>query len=297
MLVWLDGAVVDAERARVSVFDRGFLFGEGVYESIRCFEGTPFAIAEHRSRLARSLRGIGGDPRVAERLGEICGELLAANRLCDAMVYLQVTRGGVLGKRSHVHDPAASEPTLFGFAWPAPPIAACREPSAIEGVLRRDERWGRCDLKSTNLLANALAAEEARAAGASEAILHRGGRVTEGASSNLFAVIDGALATPPLGGDHPILAGVMRGLAIGEWRRGGGEVAEVAPSVEQLRWAEEVFITSSSRLLSAVVAIDGVPVGSGRPGPVAQHALDLMIAAVRERIAAAASHAMPESTP
>lgn len=297
MLVWLDGEVVDAERARVSVFDRGFLFGEGVYESIRCFEATPFAIAEHQSRLARSLRGIGGDVRLAERLGEICGELLAANRLRDAMVYLQITRGGVLGRRSHLHDSSASEPTVFGFAWTAPPIAACSEPAAIEGVLRPDERWGRCHLKSTNLLANALAAEEARTARASEAILHRRNRITEGASSNVFAVIDGALSTPPLGGEHPILAGVMRGLAIGEWRRRGGEVVEIAPSVEQLREADEIFITSSSRLLSAVVALDGAPVGSGRPGPVAQRALDLVIAAVRERIDAVAAHALPESTP
>lgn len=296
MRIWLDGAVVSEAEARVSPFDRGFLFGEGVYEVVRFFEGVPVALGLHEARLAGSLAAIGADPALAGRLGAIFRELLAANRLADAMAYLQITRGGTPGRRAHRHEPGESMPTIFGFVSPAPSLEACVEPEAIAAVTATDDRWRRCDIKSTNLLGNVLAMEATRSGDAAETLLHREGFVAEGASSSVFAVVDGAVATPPLGGDRPILPGTMRHMAIDLWRQGGGEVEERPLPLESLRRAEEIFITSSRRLVSAVVALDGLRVGGGVAGSVARSLQARFVSAIRRDLPAAASP-IPERVP
>ena len=296
MLVWLNGAIVSEERARVSPFDRGFLFGEGVYEVVRFFEGVPVAMPHHEERLAGSLAAIGADPTLATRLGEIFGALLDANRLGDAMAYLQITRGGVPGRRAHRHEAGACDPTIFGFVSPAPPLADCVEPEAIAAATHPDERWRRCDIKSTNLLGNVLAMEASRDDGVAETILHRDGLVAEGASSSVFAVVRGELATPPLGGDRPILEGTMRRMAIDLWRECGGVVEERPLPLESLADAEEILITSSRRLVSAVASLDGRRVGGGGVGPLARSLQERFVAAIRRGLPAAASPC-PEPVP
>jgi len=296
MQVWLNGALCPAEAARVSPFDRGFLFGEGVYEAVRIFDGVGVGMPEHVARLERSLAALsirGVDPDLLE---EASAALLAANGLADAVIYLQATRGGIVGRRSHLPD-GDPPPTLFGFAVAAPPLGELRAPGEVAATLRPDERWGRCDLKTTNLLGNVLALEHARRQGAAEALLHAEGWLTEGAYSNLFAVIDGRIATPPLAGARPILAGVTRGMLLETLREAGDSVVEAPIRIESLRQASEIFITSSSRLLSAVTAVDGRAVGPGGAGPVARRAFDLLRARIgRDLRAVAAQRGTPLET-
>ncbi|MBL9148387.1 MAG: aminotransferase class IV [Phycisphaerae bacterium] len=288
--VWLNGRLVDERSASVSVFDRGFLFGDGVYELIRFFRCAPGARSRrhgvamdlHVARLHRSLglaRIVGFD---ANTLPRICDELLDANNLDDASVYLQVTRGA---GPSRAHIPQAGlAPTVFACASACEPIERFAEPQTVRAVVREDLRWALCQIKTISLMGNILSLIDADEHGASEAILHRDGIVSEGAYTNVFVVRGEELVTPPVDDDPPILHGVTRAdileLAPGvESRAGTGRPlrAIVRPiTVEELRGADEILITSSRRFVSAVTSLDGEPIGDGRAGPVAHavfHAL------------------------
>jgi D-alanine transaminase len=285
MKVWLNGRILDESQAQVSVLDRGFLFGDGVYEVVRYFArpgAPPWGASEamHAARLARSLRlsriegfDAGGLPHVAK-------ELLAANGLSDASLYLQVTRGAG-ATRAHVPG-GPLVPTVFASVTPCEPIGQVREPSAIRAITLEDLRWRLCSIKTVSLMGNILALLEADGHGAQEAILHRGGLVGEGAYSNVLCVREGTLVTPPIDDDPPILHGVTR-VDVLDAARAAGVPVEVRPlPLAELREADEIMISASRRLVSGVTHLDGEPVGRGEVGPVTRR----VFTAFRNAIAA-----------
>jgi D-alanine transaminase len=284
--VHLNGRLIDERDAHVSVLDRGFLFGDGVYEVVRFFARHGVGLDAHATRLARSLSLAridaarhGFDPHA---LGRLCASLLEANALEDAIVYLQVTRGAARS-RSHVPtEPLA--PTVFAMATPAPPLSSLVAPQEIAAVTAEDTRWTRCEIKTTALMGNILHLLEAADSGAAESILHRGGIVGEGAYSNVAIVTRGVLATPPIDEEPPILHGTARADMLRAARAAGipSEVRSIA--LEELATADEVMITSSSRLVSAVVRLDDRAVGDAKCGPLTAR----LFAAMKTDIAAAA---------
>ncbi len=270
MIVYLNGAYLDCTRAVVSVDDRGFLFGDGVYEVTRARDGRLFAWGRHFRRLARGLEALGIAllPELeAGSLHEVSQRLLRENDLGDgdATVYLQITRG--VAERTHHFPPSGTPPTVFLSATRlAVPddLRAC----GATAISTEDLRWGRCDLKTINLLPNVLAKQRAVAAGALEAILVRDGIVTEGASSNAFAVIGGVIRTHPA--DRRILAGITREMALEVARELGLSLDQEPIVVGELAAASELFLTATTLDVMPVVTLDGRSVGTGEPGPIAR---------------------------
>lgn len=262
--VYLNGEYLPVERAQVSVMDRGFLFGDGVYEVVPVFGGRCFRVAEHLSRLEHSLceTGIPQPLTQAEWL-RVFETLIAAHGGGDQAIYLQVTRG-VAPVREHKF-PEPCTPTVFAMTRV---LAAVPEqaPAPIAALTVDDIRWDRCDIKSISLLGSVLMTQQALDAGAREAILLRDGLVLEGASSNVFAVADGVLYTAPK--DHHILAGITRDLIVELVQQHGLAFREQALPAAQLSSASEIWISSSTREMVAVTQLNGQPVGSGRVGPV-----------------------------
>ncbi|HUL03720.1 MAG TPA: aminotransferase class IV [Gemmatimonadales bacterium] len=267
MTVYLNGTYLDRAAAKISVDDRGFLFGDGVYEVTRARDGVLFEWDRHRRRLERGLEGlsIAVAAGVLEGLAEISERLLRDNGLesGDATVYLQITRG--VAQRTHYFPPAGTPPTVFLSAsrLAVPDELRARGAAAIAIP---DLRWGRCDLKTVNLLPNVLAKQRAVSAGAFEAILVREGVVTEGASSNVVAVKDGVLRTHPLG--PRILAGITQDVVFELAREAGLSVVERPLTVAELPTVSELLITATTADVMPIVRLDGRPVGDGRPGPV-----------------------------
>ncbi len=263
-LAHLNGALVPLAEARVSVLDRGFLFGDGVYEMVPAYGGRPFRLEAHLDRLGRSLAAVGiPNPHDPGRWRAIVEEVVAANGGGDLAVYLQVTRGAAPA-RDHA-PPTDLRPTVLVMASPLRPRAAEVMEAGVSAVRLEDIRWARCDIKAVTLLANVLARREAARRGAAEAILVRDGEVTEGAASNVFAVLGGVLVTPPKG--PRLLPGITRDVVL-ELAAAEGIPAREAPvAADDLDRAEEIWLTSSTRELVPVTRLDGVPVGDGRPGP------------------------------
>ena len=266
MLVWLNGTISRPEDAKISVFDRGFLYGDGVYELVRFFNGVGIGMDLHIQRLKRSLIDTGILGFDATTYETICSELLDALGTSDATVYLQVTRG-VQYPRAHCPDPKLP-PTVVAIAQAQEPLTAVNEPTSTEVILVPDTRRDSCNIKATSLLENVLATMRADAQGATEAVFQLNGLLTEGGSSNVFVVRGNALLTPALTSPRPILAGVMRHLIIQIATEAGIEVTEGDTTIEDLTGAHEAFITSSRRLLSPISSIDGIPLGNETPGPV-----------------------------
>jgi len=263
---YVNGQFVALEDARISVLDRGFLFADSVYEVIPVYAGRSFALEAHIARLARSLERLGiANPHDASGWRALIEQLIEANGRGDMAVYVQVSRGAS-ARRDH-RIPQDIEPTVVAFCQTrsAPDPATVRD--GIAAVTQADTRWAYCTIKSTSLLANVLAADAARAAGAAEAIMLRDGEVLEGTSSNVFAVIDDRLVTPAL--RDAILPGITRGLILDLAARAGIEHAEIdGLPVAALRGASEVWITSSTREIFPVTRLDAAVVGTGTPGPV-----------------------------
>jgi D-alanine transaminase len=270
MIVHLDGRYLPLEEARVSPLDRGFLFGDAIYEVARFRRGRGFHVAEHLDRMREGLAylRIDVDPGFYP---DVAARLLADNGLADAdaIVYAQVSRGAA--PRAHAFPPPGTRPTIFAFARasdPAPP------PEGGRAILVDDERWGRCDIKSVNLLPNILAAQRAREAGAMDAILVRDGLALEGTKANLFAAFGGRLRTAPNG--PRILPGVTRAAAIAKARAIGIEVEERAFGVEEMLSADEVFFASTTLWTYSLVQIEGRSIGDGKPGPIAAKLKELL---------------------
>jgi D-alanine transaminase len=285
-IVHLNGRLVPEREARISPWDRGFLFGDGVYEMVRYFGGVGVALDLHVARLDRSLAlaGIRGfDARDLAAIGE---GLLRANGLRDAGVYLQVTRGA---GTTRAHMPSADlVPTVFAYASASEPIEAFTEPGTLCAIVRPDLRWHRCEIKTIALAGNILALVEAQAAGAEECILVRDGLVSEGAYTNVAAVVGGTLVTCPVGDEAaPVLHGTMRHWMLDAARDACVRVEVRRVRAEELAGASEVLVQSSRRLVSGVSHLDGVPVGDGAPGPVCRALFDAMRARIVREIAAA----------
>jgi D-alanine transaminase len=265
--VYLNGEFLPLCEARISVLDRGFLFGDGVYEVIPAYGGRPFRLAEHLQRLRRSLDAIRlSNPHSDENWRHLLQELLARNPGDDQGIYLQITRGAA-PKRDHA-IPTGVAPTVFAMCSPILPPSPRIAAEGIGAISREDSRWLRCDIKAITLLANVLLRQQAADENALEAILIRDGQVTEGAASNLFLVRGGCIATPPK--SQLLLAGITRDLVL-ELARAQGLPWEERPiAAAELDQAEEIWLSSSTRELLPVTRLNGQAVANGRPGPIWQ---------------------------
>ncbi len=260
MQIYLNGRFIPFGEGRIHVEDRGYQFGDGVYEVIHVYQGKPFRIGQHLQRLERSLAGIDMEPpEPLPAIEEICRRLIAGSG--DASIYVQVTRG--VAPRAHPF-PREARPTLLAYARPAHPAPPGR---VMKLKTERDDRWGRCHLKTICLLPNVLARQRAVEAGCDEALLVReDGTVTEGSSSNAFMVLGGVLVTHPA--NNHILDGVTRRAVIELARREGIEVAERPFTLREALGGDEFFMTGTTTEVGPVESIDGRRIGAGAPGPV-----------------------------
>jgi D-alanine transaminase len=261
-IAWLNGEYLPLAQARVSPLDRGFLFGDAVYEVIAVFGGRPVLLEPHLARLARSLRELAiSDARDAAAWREVLAGLVERNGGGDMALYLQVSRGADAG-RDHGF-PRGVAPTAFAMASPLAPVDLDR--AGVRAITRPDNRWGRCDIKSTALLANVLLRQAAIEAGAGETIMLRDGFVTEGSSSSVLVLEGRTLVTRPNGPE--ILPGTTIELVRELAARLGIGYREEPVGEGRLRAADEVWITAAGRGVAPVTHVDGRPVGSGAPGP------------------------------
>jgi len=265
--VYVNGEFVAQDRAQISVDDRGFLFGDGIYEGVRAIEGRLFEWEAHAARMVNGLAGLRIEfsaARVAELQG-VCTRLLSDNGLAggEAFVYLAVTRGAA--PRAHAFPPAGTPPTSYVSTTKFTPRSELRQDGG-KAITFEDLRWARCDWKTLNLVGSVLARQAAVEAGAYEAILLRDGIVTEGASSTVFVVVDGVLRTHPLG--HRILPGVTRQVVLACARELHLAVREDAVTLAELRRAQEILLCGTMTDVLPVVALDGEPVATGRPGSI-----------------------------
>jgi len=262
--VYLNGAFLPIEEAHVPVLDRGFIFGDGIYEVVPVYGGRPFRLPHHLRRLARSLAAIGIDnPLDDAGWGELVAGLVSRHPWPDQFIYMQVTRG--VARRDHAF-PKAATPTVFAMASPfVAPAPELRE-QGLSVITRADDRWLHCDIKSISLLGNVLAKQEAVEAGAAESVMFRDGMLTEGASSNIWLVRDGRVLGAPT--DHLVLEGIRVGL-VGELCQMQGIACELRRITrEEVFAADELMLTSATREILPITRIDGQPVGDGRPGPI-----------------------------
>ncbi len=262
--VYLNGKFVTAEDAKVSAFDRGFIFGDGVYEVIPVYGGRPFRLLQHLSRLKNSLDAVGiSNPLTNERWTKIIDELIGDAGKTDQAIYLQVTRGAA--PRDHAF-PKDISPTVFAYSKPMTYPGETELENGVAAVTTADIRWRRCDIKAIALLANVVLRQQAIEQGKAEAILIHDQHVTEGAASNIFVVKDGVIYTPPKG--DQILPGITRDLVVELANRNGIDCRETGITEQQLRNADEVWMTSSTKEILSIVEIDGHIVGDGKRGPV-----------------------------
>ena len=261
-IVYLNGEFMPADTARVPVLDRGFIFGDGVYEVIPVYSRRPFRLPEHFRRLEHSLDAVRiANPMSIAEWARLVDEIVARNPGEDQSVYLQVTRG--VAKRDHAFPPDA-RPTVFVMSGPLVTPAPEKVERGVPAVTATDYRWLRCDVKSVSLLANCLLRQYAVDAGADEVVLFRDGYLTEGSSSNVFAVLNGALLAPPK--NHLVLPGITYDVVL-ELAAGLGMPLEVREIPEaEVRRAEELWLTSSTKEVLAISTLDGRSVGSGAPG-------------------------------
>jgi D-alanine transaminase len=261
---YLNGTYVPLQEARISPLDRGFLFADSVYEVLPVFGGRMYRFTQHFDRLARSLGEIQmQSPHSHSQWHELLAELVRLNGGGDMYLYVQVTRGMELG-RNHAFPPS-SVPTVFAMASPLPMLTDLVREQGLAAITVEDFRWGRCDIKTTALLANVLMKQRAVEADAQEAIIVRDGEVLEGASTSIFVVKDGVIVAPP--NSRRILPGTTRDAAL-ELIRGEGWRAEIRPILlSEMLEAEEVWLAAATRDVLPVSRIDGNLVGSGKPGP------------------------------
>lgn len=263
MTVYLNGRFLPIEDAKVSVLDRGFIYGDGVYELIPVYGREPYRLPQHLARLQRSLDGIRlANPHTDSEWESIIRDLVARTAFDDQGVYFQVTRGAA--KRDHSF-PAGVTPTVFMMSNPLPLPTAEQIARGVAVVTAIDERWLHCDLKTISLLGNVLARQLATDAGAAEAILFRDGFLTEASASNVLIVRGGVIVAPPK--DNQILPGITYDAAF-ELARSGGLPLKVRPIARaEALAADEMWLSSSTKEVLAVTTVDGKPFAAGVPGP------------------------------
>ena len=262
---YLNGVFVPLQEARISPLDRGFLYSDGVYELMPVYNGRPFRFEAHADRLTRSLAEIQmEDPHTRSEWRDLLSTLITRNGGGDQYVYWQVTRGAEFGRN---HAPLPKIPrTVFAFCAPLPVTSAATLENGVQCVTAQDTRWAQCDIKSISLLANILLRQQAVDSNAAETILLKDGQLMEASSSAVHVVIDGVIVSPPK--SRRILPGTTRG-AMEEVATTAGCPYKIAPiSEQQLRAADEVWISAATREIQPVTKIDGKPVGTGKPGPV-----------------------------
>jgi D-alanine transaminase len=276
--IYLNGSYLPSDRASLSALDRGFVFGDGVYEVWRVVNGRLFEAERHRERLERGLRDLRIGPpdgADADGLRAIAERLLRENGLLNghATFYVQVTRGAA--PRAHQFPPAGTRPTVFAFTAALKSIDEIRRGGA-RAITQPDVRWLRCDIKTVQLLPNVLAKQAALEAGAFEAIFVRDGIATEGTHSNLFAVLDGELRTHPT--NNLILPGVTRDVVLELAQELRIPVREEPVTAADLRRVEELFFTGTTTDVLPVVRVDDFTVGAGKPGPIAGALYEALVA-------------------
>jgi D-alanine transaminase len=278
-LAWLNGVYLAADEARISPFDRGFLFADGVYEVTAVYNAQLIDLDLHLDRLERSLREL-GFPKAPDRgeLAAVHRRLIIDNDIREGYIYLQVTRGSY-GARDFA-APALVRPTCFAFAEAKPLIDTFAAREGLKVITTPDIRWARRDIKSTGLLAQALAKTYARNAGVDDAwMVGADGFVTEGASANAWIVnSDGDIVTREL--SSTILAGVTRARLAVALAEAGLRLQQRSFTLEEAVAAREAFSTSATTLVAPVIQIDGLPVGNGRPGPVTRRLQGLYYSAI-----------------
>ena len=264
MTVYLNGQFLPLEDAKVSVLDRGFIYGDGVYELVPVYGRRPYRLRQHLARLQRSLDGIRlTNPHTDDEWEAIIAEMIGRMAFADQGVYLQVTRGAA--KRDHAF-PAGVAPTVFMMSNPLALPSREQIERGVAVVTAADQRWLHCDLKTISLLGNVLARQLAVDAGATETVLFRNGYLTEASASNVLLVRDGVIVAPPK--DNQILPGITYDVAF-ELAREGGLPIEVRPvPKDEALAADEMWLSSSTKEVLAVTALDGRPFGGGKPGPV-----------------------------
>ncbi len=262
--VYLNGEFLPLAEARVPVLDRGFVFGDGVYEVAPVYGRVPFRWPQHHARLVRNLGKLRiDDPMDAAGWRALVDALVARHPWDDQFVYVQVTRG--VAKRDHAF-PKGVAPTVFAMSSPLPPIPAGQVEHGVATITLPDERWLHCDIKSISLLGNVLARQAAVDAGALECVMFRDGMLTEGSASNVWVVRDGRVLAPPR--DNRILEGIRYGL-IEELCAAEGLPFEVRPIPrDEALSADELMLSSATKEVLPITRIDGRPVGAGVPGPV-----------------------------
>ena len=263
-IVYLNGEFLPLSQARIPVLDRGFIYGDGVYEVIPVYARRPFRLREHLQRLQNSLDGIRlANPHAETEWVRLIEELIARCPHHDQSLYLQVTRG--VAKRDHAF-PKDTPATVFMMTN----ILSTPSPEAVEkgvaAITAEDNRWLRCDIKSIALLGNVLLRQRAVDAGAVETILFRDDALTEGAASNIFVVRRGVILAPPK--SHLMLPGTTYDVVLELARKAGMPCEVRSVSAEEVRSADELWLTSATREVLAIATLDGKPVGSGSPGPV-----------------------------
>jgi len=263
-LVYLDGAFVRLGDAKVSVLDRGFLFGDGVYEVVPVYGGKPFRLQDHVARLLRSLQAVRIDAgRTSEAWQALFLEVLHRAALADCALYLQVTRG--VARREH-RFPAKAIPTVFCMAAPRTPPTRQARDTGLHAVSMPDVRWQLCQIKSVSLLGNVLAKQYAVDHGVDEVIQFRNDCLTEGSSCNIWVVRNGALFAPQR--NNHILEGIRYGFLVELAQAANIAFQERTLSRRDVAQADELMLSSATTEVLPIVQLDGQPVGTGVPGPV-----------------------------
>jgi len=280
LLAYLNGEYLPRGQARLPITDRGLLFGDSVYEVVPAYGGLPFRVAHHLRRLDRSLSAIRmHNPLSHDQWRTVLRSLAQQLPGRDQSIYLQVTRGAY-PVRNHV-IPAEIKPNVIAFTSENPPRDDAKAQRGIRVITLEDIRWHRCDIKATTLLANVLARAQATEEGADEAVLIRDGAAMEGTASNLFVVSNGLLVTPP--DSDELLPGITRDLVLELAQEAGIPYAQATIGTADLEAADEIWLTSSTREIAAVVQLNGRPVGGGVPGEL-WHRLDALFQACKERL-------------
>jgi len=261
---YLNGEFLPLCEAKVSVLDRGFIFGDGIYEVVPVYYRRPFRLDRHLERFRRSTREVGlTNPLACAQWRELVDQLVARNDGEHQFVYWQVTRG--VARRDFAF-PRDTAPTVFAMSTPFTRPTEAQRTHGLSAVSRRDERWLRCDIKSVSLLGAVLARQYATEQGADEVVQFREGILTEGSASNLWVVKDGTLIGARK--DHLILEGIRYGLIEELCAQTGVPFKVAQVTKDEVAGADELMLSAATREILPITRLDGRPVGTGRPGPI-----------------------------
>ena len=284
MTAYLNGQFLPLREAKISPLDRGFLFGDGGYEVIPVYSRHPFRLAEHLRRLQATLDGIRiVNPHSDDEWRAIILRIIEQAEFADQAVYIQVTRGADI-RRDHAF-PQGVTPTVFLFTAPLVGPTRAQRDAGVAAITAADIRWDRCDLKSVSMVSNVLMRQLAVDAGCTETVMLRNGFLTEGSATNIFCVKDSIILCPPK--DNRILPGITYDVVLELAARHGAPFAVRPVAEAELRSADELWITSSTKEVLAITTLDGRPVGqgalAGKPGPVTRQ-MHVWYAAFRDEV-------------